>query len=261
MNTLRRLLFFVVPVFFGGCVYNSLPDPVDCSTNPVILQEVAVSESECGGQTGSLEVLASGGTNVFRYRIGSEAFQTSPEFSELAGGTYEVTASDENNCFATIQVLVGNKDGVNLQFTATDAGCKSSNGTITATALNGTGPFTFKLNESAFSANNTFTGLSSGTYSITVKDATGCESSGNVIIKSGVSYQTDIAPIIQSNCAVNGCHNGSQFPDFRVFKNIQDNAARIKTQTGSRIMPLNGSLSQAQINAIACWVDDGAPAN
>jgi hypothetical protein len=94
-----------------------------------------------------------------------------------------------------------------------------------------------------------------------VKDASGCEIEQTVRITSGIGYAASIAPIIQNNCAVSGCHSGTQAPDFRVFKNIQDNAAQIKVLTGNKTMPQNGTLSQSQIDMIACWVDDGAPAN
>jgi hypothetical protein len=128
-------------------------------------------------------------------------------------------------------------------------------------ATSGSSPFFFKINGGEFQTGNTFTNLSQGEYIVTVKDATSCEAGQNIKIKSGTSFSSTISPIIQNNCAISGCHSGSQFPDMRVFKNIQDNASRIKTQTSARTMPLNGTLTQTQIDAIACWVDDGAVEN
>ena len=53
-----------------------------------------------------------------------------------------------------------------------------NNGSITVTNVNGVGPFQFSLNGVNFSAPSplpyTFTGLTAGTYTITVKDANGC---------------------------------------------------------------------------------------
>jgi uncharacterized membrane protein len=72
------------------------------------------------------------------------------------------------------------------------------------------------------------------------------------------SFANDIFPIISTNCAVSGCHKGTGLPDFTALKNIQANAAAIKAQTGSRNMPIGKSLTQDQINVIACWVNDGA---
>ena len=51
------------------------------------------------------------------------------------------------------------------------------------------------------------------------------------------------------------------FPISAIFANVQGNAGQIKTLTGNRTMPAEGSLTQAEIDMIACWVDDGAVAN
>ena len=76
-----------------------------------------------------------------------------------------------------------------------------------------------------------------------------------------VSYASDISPIISTNCAISGCHAGSQFPDLRIFSNVQSNANTIKSLTQSRAMPKKGSLTPAEISLIGCWVDNGAPDN
>jgi mono/diheme cytochrome c family protein len=73
------------------------------------------------------------------------------------------------------------------------------------------------------------------------------------------SYATVISPIFQANCASSGCH-GANSPngDWTNYNNVKTKAAAIKTRTGNRTMPLGGSLSQQQIDLIACWVDGGA---
>jgi len=76
---------------------------------------------------------------------------------------------------------------------------------------------------------------------------------------SGVSFSASISPIISTNCALPQCHGGSPFlPDFREFSIIQSKAAKIRTRTQNRSMPQIGSLTQQEIDLIACWVDDGA---
>lgn len=75
-----------------------------------------------------------------------------------------------------------------------------------------------------------------------------------------ISFVTDIQPIISSKCIM--CHDGSQpIPDFRTYQVIKNNAAKVKQLTASRVMPQTGSLTDAQIKLIGCWVDDGAPDN
>src|SRR5690606_27291073 len=126
----------------------------------------------------------------------------------------------------------------------------SSDGRLTVMAFDGTEPYQYRLNEGSYSSSHEFAGLPRGVYTLSVSDASGCEITQSVRVRSGVSFAASIAPIIEKSCAINDCHNGSQFPDFRVFKNIHDNAAQIKALTGDGTMPQDGTLTQAEINLI-----------
>ncbi|MCG8305828.1 MAG: hypothetical protein MI975_00455 [Cytophagales bacterium] len=81
----------------------------------------------------------------------------------------------------------------------------------------------------------------------------------------GISFTQVIHPVIRSNCAVSGCHvNGRQQPTLETYAQISANAARIRARTSNGTMPppTSGlSLRQDEIDAIACWVDAGAPEN
>src|SRR5690606_12994811 len=131
------------------------------------------------------------------------------------------------------------------------AGCKTSDGSITVSATDGAEPYQFKLGTADFSGDNSFANLSAGEYDLVVTDATGCTVSQKVRVPSGISFSTSVSPIINSKCAINTCHNGTQFPDFRVFQNVHGNAAQIKTLTGNGTMPKEGSLTQAEKDMIA----------
>jgi hypothetical protein len=79
------------------------------------------------------------------------------------------------------------------------------------------------------------------------------------------SFVTDVNPIIQTFCASNaGCHNaGSNNGPGELLRYSQIFNARsfIRSAVISGRMPLNGSLTAAQKNAIACWIDNGALEN
>lgn len=72
------------------------------------------------------------------------------------------------------------------------------------------------------------------------------------------SLQNDVMPIIETRCAISGCHNGTRFPDLRTKQSIVDNAIAIRSQVKSGRMPKNSKLNSSQIAAIVCWVDQGA---
>jgi hypothetical protein len=78
------------------------------------------------------------------------------------------------------------------------------------------------------------------------------------------SFATDVNPIIQANCVVNGCHiAGAQSPTFDDYAQISAQADKIKARTVAETMPPSGSssLTNAEIDIIAAWVDGGHPNN
>ena len=76
-------------------------------------------------------------------------------------------------------------------------------------------------------------------------------------------FATDVLPLIHAKCATI-CHNaltinaGGPLTDYN---QIKTKAAQIKFQVQSRNMPMVGSLTDAQIKIISCWVDAGAENN
>lgn len=68
---------------------------------------------------------------------------------------------------------------------------------------------------------------------------------------------SQVQPIISNNCLP--CHgNGGTFPNLTTFTSISGSANSVKDAVVSGRMPRGGSLSQAEIDAIASWVDAGA---
>ena len=255
------LVVAVVATSVLSCTSNDLDPPVDCSVEGPSLQLVEVGDADCNQQNGFIEVAGTGGTGSYQFKLDDGAFQPEPEFAGLGAGSYVITLKDGNTCERTLSVNVLNKEGVNVTLTSTESGCKGTGGSVTAEAEGGEAPFLYKIESGAFQESNVFESLSHGEYTVTVKDNTGCETNQKIKVLSGISFNDQIKPIIETSCAINNCHNGNQFPDFRQFNNIQSNAAKIKELTGNRTMPDEGTLTQNQIDMIACWVDDGAPAN
>ena len=140
--------------------------------------------------------------------------------------------------------------------------CLTESGEITVSAAGGVGSYTFQLDAGDFQQGTSFTAVSAGTHQITVKDANNCTATVQAEVLTG-SVLADIKPIIETNCAVNNCHDGSNtnLPNFNEDANIRSRAASIKSRTGDRSMPpasVGNELTDAEIRQIACWVDDGA---
>lgn len=79
------------------------------------------------------------------------------------------------------------------------------------------------------------------------------------------SFAADVNPIIQTFCASNaGCHNAGSNNgpgELLRYSQVFNSRSIIRAAVISGRMPLNGNLSLAQKNAIACWIDNGAPEN
>ncbi|WP_052324169.1 hypothetical protein [Flavihumibacter sp. ZG627] len=77
-------------------------------------------------------------------------------------------------------------------------------------------------------------------------------------------FSTSISSIISSSCTASSCHGaGSLNGPGPLLTYDQIYAARtaIRQAVVSKTMPKEGSLSNAQILAISCWVQAGAPNN
>jgi hypothetical protein len=79
-----------------------------------------------------------------------------------------------------------------------------------------------------------------------------------------VSFSSDVNPIIQSVCAVSGCHDASSTNGpgaLTTYQQILNARTLIRTAVANGTMPKNTTLTTAQKNAILCWIDNGAANN
>ena len=155
--------------------------------------------SICGGSTGSITCTGFGGTAPYRFSIdGGVNFAGNGVilFTGLASGYYTIMVRDAPHiCENSIVVYIGNSNGPAVSFTKIDASCSTNNATITATGTGGTPPLTYSLDGVNFQSSNLFTGLGSGQFILTIKDATGCANSSTVTINSLAVPQVAVAPV------------------------------------------------------------------
>ncbi len=153
--------------------------------------------------TGSVTVAGGGGTGAYQYKIGSGAYQSSPTFSGLAAGTYTITVQDANLCTSTLSVTITQPTTALSvsNSTQTNILCNNgSTGSVTVAGAGGTGAYQYKIGNGAYQSSPTFSGLSVGTYTITVQDANLCTSTINVVISQpntavsgSITAQTNVA--------------------------------------------------------------------
>lgn len=257
---------------FRFCLYLSLTIPFACTYDKIEVMEVCDTDlvltvtdqtaSACGIASGSFVATVEGSVAVvpLEYSLNGTDFQTSPGFTDLAAGSYTLTAR-QGACITSLNVTLENSEGLNATALAMASDCGATNGKIVVTTSNASGAVSFSLNGGSPQSSATFSGLAPGAYQVAVADEIGCQVTLEASITSTVTF-AEVRAIVTLSCAVSGCHAGNISPDLRVATNIVDQSVRIASRTGSMTMPpasSGRSLAQAEIDAIACWVADGAP--
>ncbi|NPD48160.1 hypothetical protein HNS40_21570, partial [Lentimicrobium sp. S6] len=185
-------------------------------TEPTVLDFTSfVTDVSCNGLSdGEIEINATGGTGAYEYRIKlqSEATWTQPwqpssTFSGLASETYRVRVRDANGCTITKTVTVDEPDVLAVSLnTQTNVSCNGANdGAIDVDVTGGNSPYTYLWDNGATTED--ITGLTPGTYTLTVDDNLGC---GPVVSATYTITEPDVLDFTFTTTDVdcNGAANG-----------------------------------------------------
>ncbi|MBI3520727.1 MAG: gliding motility-associated C-terminal domain-containing protein [Bacteroidetes bacterium] len=191
----------------SGCTFTvsatltMTPGPTNITITP--------TNATCGNSNGSFTFgTPTGGTSPFTYAINGGAFTATSPTVSLPVGTYSVTVKDLNNCTYTKTTTIVNVPGPTaIAGTSSPAGCSLSNGSYTISGVTGGTPtYSFAIDGGALTTTSVSAGLSSGTHTVSVKDASACTYSTtfNVATSSGPTSAT-----IATGLATCGSANGS----------------------------------------------------
>ena len=241
-------------------------DGMDCMSGGLLATINNINNASCGLANGSYRLSITGGQTPYSFSLDGVDFNTLPDgnfdVDEVAPGSYDLVIQDAAGCEANAMVTIANQNSLITSSTIMDSGCGTSTGSITFAVSGGQEPYQLSLNGSVVQSDLTFSNLAAGNYEAQIVDQGGCETNVTLSLSSGTSYKDEIIPIIEASCAVAECHDGSDtaLPDWTIYANVEALAETIKRRTGNSTMPPPGSpgLTSAEIQAIACWVDDGA---
>lgn len=141
-----------------------------------------------GDATGSITVTVGGGTPGTGYTYAwTQNVSTANIASNLAAGSYTVTATDANNCTISLSASVAQPTQLSVTATFTPVLCFGGNtGTVTAVGSGGTSPYAYMLTPDGVnftpSAIGQFTGQSAGTYTAIVTDDNQCTATATVTV-------------------------------------------------------------------------------
>lgn len=181
---------------FSGCVYT---EEVTLITEDKFTITASTSGTTCGVSNGRVQITkSSGGTSPFDYILDNtvsiiDTTLTSATFNNLTFGPHTVSVVDATGCIQQVSFNIENSQPI--QYSLYSMSCGSGNeGSITAFISSGEPPFTYNWspNISGNPQTITVTGLSAGTYSVTITDSNGCSlnrTTDVICTASFVSYQ------------------------------------------------------------------------
>ena len=174
--------------------------------NAPIIDAIILGQPSCGANDGTIEIQASGGSGVLSYSIdGGLNFQASPNFANLAGGTYTIEVQDATNCAVSqiATLIVANLPSIDAINIVNESCAGLNDGSIEITLSGGLAPYEYTYNGIVGTANNT--SMSPGTYIITIEDGNNCLLDTVVEIDAGpsLSLQASSDTIVNQGASVN----------------------------------------------------------
>ncbi|HEV7782633.1 MAG TPA: SprB repeat-containing protein, partial [Chitinophagaceae bacterium] len=195
-----------------GCQTNVLT--VNVATGAGVNGNTLSTAASCTAiANGTVTATATTGVAPFTWQLdaGPILSGSSPfTFNGVASGTRNVTIRDAVGCARVITLTVAAGPGVNGITSTVPSSCQGvNNGSITATAIGGTAPFTWRLNggpslngASPFTFNNVATGL----HTVVITDNVGCTKTLNVNVGTGPALMANASP---TTTICNGASNGT----------------------------------------------------
>lgn len=196
VNNLACGAHSVTVVDFNGCT-SAWAVQLDCPT-AITFATPSTTPTPCFGQPGgSATVQPIGGQTPYTY-IWSNG-QTTQSATGLTAGNYTLTVTDLKGCTASVQAQVGQPQEISAAVSATPASCfGSSNGQVSLSATGGTAPYTYIWSQG--STAQSVSGLSAGTYTVTITDANNCVSTTSVLVSQPTQQVQVQVSQVQAAC-------------------------------------------------------------
>ncbi|SIO50018.1 T9SS type B sorting domain-containing protein [Chitinophaga niabensis] len=184
----------------SGC--SSTSTAIEITVTPPPAAPAAIpTQPTCAVATGTITVTTVAGLT---YAINGTDYLPGPTFTNVAPGTYQVTARNAAGCTSTAtQVVINAQPATPAAPTATPTQptCVVATGTITVTTVAG---LTYAINGTDYLPGPTFTNVAPGTYQVTARNAAGCTSTATQVVINA-QPATPAAPAAiptQPTCAV-----------------------------------------------------------
>jgi hypothetical protein len=254
----------------GSATVTITAPPNPCNGVTITVTGSVTNPTGAGATNGSIAASASGGTGPYTFSNNGGAFQSSGTFSNLAAGSYTITARTAAGCTGSATFNLADPNlcsGVTINInnaTTNSVPCGGPGGSITVSASGGLAPYTYSINGTSFQTSNVFSNLTNGSYSVVVRDANSCSgTSGATAINNAPAGPlfTQVRNVLQANCV--SCHNNTVANggmNWAVDCNIVTFKSNIQARAvnGSPSpMPPTGLLPASERQKITDWINAG----
>lgn len=204
---------YMVTALDGAGCSSSITASITDSDGPSILTSTHTNVTCNGGNDGSISIgSVTGGTGTLEYSVNGSTYQTSPLFTTLPAGTYNVTVKDAVGCIGNITVTITEPASFVMTSTVTDALCSGDEtGSVSVLVGGGSGTLAYSIDFGVtYQSSNVFTGLEAGLYIVTVKDAGGCTGTTTVVIE-------EPSPVLAFNSVLDVSCNGANDGGINIY--------------------------------------------
>ncbi|MEZ4722237.1 MAG: HYR domain-containing protein [Flavobacteriales bacterium] len=227
-------------------------------TQPSLLVASTVVDSNetcLNANNGGLTASASGGTLGYTYSWSNSA--TTASITGVSAGNYSVTITDANGCTdsASSAVVISSTFALSVSV-GSNVSCNGGNdGSLTANPTSGSSPYSYAWSNSGSSAS--ITGITAGTYSVTVTDNDGCTvvDSNSVTEPSVLVASAGLNNNVSCNSGSDGSISATATGGTGSYTYSWSNGGTSSTQTGLTagtysvtITDANGCTDSASIN-------------
>jgi hypothetical protein len=241
-----------------GCQYM---DSVRVLERDPITVNATVSVATCGNSDGMAIAMASGSNAPFTYMWDNGTMDDT--VSGIPGGTYMVTATDAVGCTEDASFLVLGKNPV-LAGTYTPPTCNGdADGVAQVNVTEGIPSYTYAW-QTGGSTSDQLSGLSSGTYTVTVTDSSNCSSSITVSVVDPDSLLLSTSNSTNpSTCGANDGEarvdvTGGVAPYSYFWSNNQNQKRAINLATGTFDVTVTDALGCVRTSTVTL-VDPNTP--
>jgi gliding motility-associated-like protein len=167
-----------------GCSDNLNVSITVMNAPTISVATMVVSDEHCNQADGSISgIMVNGGTPGYTYSWNTTPATLTANLSNVASGTYILTATDAVGCTDTQSVTINEVSGpvINLSTAIIVQPTCTVNGSITGITVNGANPYTYAwtgTNQTTLDITN----LTAGSYALTVTDNNGCQSTSTATV-------------------------------------------------------------------------------